>query len=133
MFGLKAAAAAALLIGAPAMAQDIASAAAPAISEGGQKIVRDHMARRNADMAPLLKKKRELQAEFDSMLAAGDFDEPKIAATMAEMRGVDGKIVDTVGSSLLALLKILPEADRSAFMKSLTKTPPAAAPAASAE
>jgi hypothetical protein len=115
---LKAAILAAMLVAAPAAAQQAA------MSDEGKKIVVDHMAKRGAQIEPILQKKQALQKEFDGYLTAETYDEAKLAETMAEMKVVEGQLFDAMGSTMLELLKELPEADRAAFMKSITKTPP---------
>ena len=96
------------------------------MSEEGRKIVTAYMQKRGSEIEPILQKKQALQKQFDSYLTAETYDQAKLEATMAEMRVVEGQLFDAMGSTMLALLKELPDADRAAFMKSLTKTPPKA-------
>ena len=117
---LKAIILAAMLIGAPAAAQQAT------MSDEGKKIVAEHMQKRGAEIEPILQRKQALEKQFDSYLTAETYDEAKLQATMAEMRAVEGELFDAMGSTMLALLKSLPEADRNVFMKSLTKAPPTA-------
>ena len=111
---------AAMLVGTPAAAQQAT------MSEEGRKIVTAYMQKRGSEIEPILQKKQALQKQFDSYLTAETYDQAKLEATMAEMRVVEGQLFDAMGSTMLALLKELPDADRAAFMKSLTKTPPKA-------
>lgn len=124
MRSLKAVILAALLAGAPAAAQQTA------MSDEGKKIVAEHMQKRGSEIEPILQKKAALQKQFDSYLTAETYDEAKLKATMAEMRVVEGELFDAMGTTMLALLESLPEADRAVFMESLTKTPPKAGAAA---
>ncbi|HEY0625612.1 MAG TPA: hypothetical protein VGD10_02655 [Allosphingosinicella sp.] len=115
---LKAVVLAGLMIGSPAAAQ---------VSEASQKIIREHFEQRKAEMGPLIARKRELEAARDALLTPATYDEEKLAATIAGLKEVEGQIFDKVNGSTLTLLKSLPEEDRSAFMKTLSKAPPKAA------
>ena len=117
---LKSLLAASLLVAAPALAQS----GDAALSDGGKKIVLDHMKQRGEQIEPLLQKKRALQGEFDALLTPATYDEAKLAGVMKEMQAVEAQIFDAMGGTMLTILKALPEADRAAFMKSLVKTPP---------
>ena len=121
---LKAIILAAVLMGSPAAAQQAT------MSDEGKKIVAEQMQKRNSVIEPILQRKQALEKQFDSYLTAETYDEAKLQATMAEMRAVEGELFDAMGSTMLALLKSLPEADRNVFMKPLTKAPPAAGNAA---
>jgi uncharacterized membrane protein len=127
MLKLKAFVIAGLLFGTPALAQQSAPAQNAGLSEGGKKIVQDYMVKRSSDIEPLLQKKRQLQTQFDALLTADTYDEAKLASTMVDMRDVEGRLFDAMGSTMLALLKALPENDRAIFMKSLSKKPTAVA------
>ncbi|HEV2078430.1 MAG TPA: hypothetical protein VGR19_00825 [Allosphingosinicella sp.] len=128
MLKMKALIAASLLLGTPALAQQGVPAGA---SESGKRIVQENFKKRDATLAPLMVRKRELQRQFDALLTPQGYDEQKLAATMAEMRKVEGEIVETSGTSLLALLKELPAEDRSRFLTSLKRGPaPRRAPGA---
>ena len=122
MFKLKALIAAGLLLGTPALAQQAAPAGA---SASAKRMVQDNFRQRDAALVPLMARKRDLQKQFDALLTPQGYDEKKLAATMAELRKVEGQIVETSGASLLALLKELPAADRSLFLKSLKRGPDA--------
>ena len=111
-----------LLVGAPAAAQTGGT-----VSEAGKKIVTEHFSKRSAEIEPLLQRKRALQAQFDALLTPAKYDEAALQAKMGEMKVVEGQIFDAMGATMLSLLKALPANDRAIFMKSLTKTPPAAA------
>jgi len=115
------------------LAAPVAAAAqnAGGLSEASQQVVKESFAKRSAELAPLIAKKRELQRQFDSLLTPASYDAEKLASTMSEMRAVEGEIVEKMGTSLLALLKSLPENDRAIFLKSLSKTPPTASAAVS--
>ena len=117
MRSLKAMILAAMLAGAPAAAQQAT------MSEEGKKIVAEHMQKRGAEIEPILQRKQALEKQFDSYLTAETYDEAKLQATMTEMRAVEGQLFDAMGSTMLALLKSLPEADRAVFMRSLSKAP----------
>lgn len=119
MFKMKALIAASLLLGTPALAQQAPAGA----SEAAKRIVQENFKKRDATLAPLMARKRELQRLFDALLTPQGYDEQKLAATMAEMRRVEGEIVETSGTSLLALLKELPADDRSRFLLSLKRGP----------
>ena len=112
--------AASLLLGTPALAQQAAPAGA---SESAKRIVQENFKQRDSTLAPLMARKRELQRQFDALLTPQGYDEKKLASTMAEMRKVEGQIVETSGAALLALLKELPAEDRSLFLKTLKRTP----------
>ena len=117
MRSLKAIILAAMLAGTPAAAQQAV------MSEEGRKIVAEHMQKRSSEIEPILQKKQALENQFDSYLTAETYDEARLRATMAEMRAVEGQLCDAMGSTMLALLKSLPEADRAVFMRSLSKAP----------
>jgi len=121
MLKLKVLAAATLLLGTPALAQQ-----GPAMSAAGKQVFKENIQKRDADLAPLIAKRRDLQKRYDALLTPETYDEEKLAAVMADMRGVEGEIVERTGASMLALLKALPDKDRSLFFKSL-KRPGAAA------
>jgi len=112
-----------LALAAPVAAQN----ASPALSAEGKQTYQTVMKSRNAEMAPLLARKRELEKQFDALLASGSFDEAKFTSVMADMQKVEGQIYEARGTALVAVLKALPEADRAIFMKSISKTPPKAA------
>jgi uncharacterized membrane protein len=128
MLKLKAFVIAGLMLGTPALSQQPAPAQNPAgLSEDGRKIIQDYMVKRSSDIEPLLQRKRQLQTQFDALLTAETYDEAKLASIMADMRDVEGRLFDAMGSTMLALLKALPENDRAIFMKSLSKRPTAVA------
>jgi len=116
-----------LLIAAPASAY--VQSANGGMAEASATIVKTQMSQRNAALAPLLARKDVLQKQFDALITPVGYDDAKLASTMAEMRAVEGQIVETMGTSLLALLKALPDADRALFMQSMTRTPPNASAA----
>ena len=122
MFKMKALIAASLLIGTPALAQQPAPAGA---SESARRMVQANFKQRDSALAPLVARKNALQKQFEALLTPQGYDEAKLAATMAEMRKVEGQIVETSGASLLALLKELPTEDRNLFLKSLKRGPEA--------
>lgn len=123
MLKLKALIVAGLMLTTPALAQDVPSG----VSDDGKQVYVESMKQRAAGLTPLLARKRELQAQFDAMLTPEAYDEEKLAATMADMRGVEAQIVEKMGASLLAMLKAFPENDRAIFLRSLSKTPTAKA------
>ena len=116
MFKMTALIAASLMLGTPALAQQ-----GPGMSDAGKQVLKENIQKRDADLAPLIAKKRDLQRRFDALLTPEGYDEAKLAATMAEMRGVEGEIVERTGNSMLALLKALPEKDRGAFFNTLKR------------
>lgn len=121
MLKMKMLIAASLLLGTPAVAQQ-----APAgLSDAAKQVLKENLQSRDAELAPLLVKRRALQEQYDALLTPEGYDEAKLAATMAEMRGLEGQIVERTGDSMLALLKALPEEDRSVFFKSLRRSAPA--------
>ena len=121
MMKITALIAAGLMLAAPAFAQK-----APAgMSDTAKQTMRENLKKRDAELAPLIAKKRELQKQFDTLLTTEGYDEEKLAATMREMRSVEGEIVERTGDSMLALLKALPERDRGAFFKTLRRSAPA--------
>jgi uncharacterized membrane protein len=120
MFKMKALIAATLLLAAPAVAQQAAPAGA---SEAAKRMVQENFKQRDAALVPLVAKRRDLQKQFEALMTPEGYDEKKLAANMAEIRKVEGQIVETSGSSLLALLKELPAADRTLFLKTLKRGP----------
>jgi uncharacterized membrane protein len=118
MFKMKALIAATLLLAAPAAAQQAAPAGA---SEAAKRMVQENFKQRDAALAPLVAKRRALQKQFDALLTPEGYDEKKLAANMAEIRKVEGQIVETTGVSMLALLKTLPDNDRTVFFRSLKR------------
>lgn len=118
--------AAGLLLAAPAAAfpQQVAP---PSLSEGGKKAIETMAVNRTTAMAPLLKRKAELQAEFDALLTTASYDAAKLRALMPQMQTVESELYQAMGGSMLTLLEELPEADRAVFMKSLTRKPSARA------
>ncbi len=119
-------AAAGLILAAPATAfpQQVAP---PSLSEGGKKAIETMAVNRTTAMAPLLKRKAELQAEFDALLTPASYDAVKLRALMPQMQTVESELYQAMGGSMLTLLEELPEADRAVFMKSLTRKPSARA------
>jgi uncharacterized membrane protein len=109
--------AASLIFGTPVLAQQAPSG----MSDSAKQLLKENISKRDADLAPLIAKKRDLQKRFDALLTPEGYDEAKLAATMAEMRGVEAEIVEGNGASMLALIKALPEKDRSAFFNSLKR------------
>lgn len=119
---MKALIAASLLIaGSPALAQETSSG----LSDAAKEVLQENLKARDAELAPLIAKRRELQQQFDALLTPEGYDEDKLAATMAAMRSVEGEIVEKTGVSMLALIKALPENDRAAFFKTLKRPGPA--------
>jgi uncharacterized membrane protein len=112
--------AAALMLGTPALAQQ-----APGLSDAAKTLLKENLEKRDADLAPLIAKRRDLQKQYDALLTPEGYDEEKLAAKMSEMRGLEGEIVEKTGVSMLALLKALPEDDRAVFFKSLRRSAPA--------
>lgn len=113
--------AAGLLLATAAPAQQAPSG----MSDTARQLLQDNLAKRDSDLAPLVARKRDLQKQFDALLTTEGYDEEKLASTMAEMRSVEGAIVERTGESMLALLKTLPEEDRGAFFKTLRRSAPA--------
>jgi uncharacterized membrane protein len=116
--------AAGLMLATSASAQQVPAG----MSDSAGQVLKESMQKRDADLAPLIARKRDLQKRFEALLTPEGYDEAKLAAVMAEMRAVEGEIVERTGNSMLALLKALPEKDRGAFFKSLRRTAPAARP-----
>lgn len=118
---------AALLICAPAAAQDVARPAAPAaagaLSPEGQRLLDAYIAERDAKLSPLARQKRELDAKMAVLLTPEGYDEAQLAATTAQIHAIEEQVFEARTNGLLTLLKQLPEADRSAFLKSLRKDP----------
>ena len=98
------------------------------MSDAGKQVLKQNLQTRDSDLAPLIARKRDLQQRFDALLTPEGYDEAKLASVMAEMRAVEGEIVERTGNSMLALLKALPEKDRGAFFKTLKRSGPAARP-----
>ena len=109
--------AAALIFATPVLAQQPSAG----MSDAAKQVLKENISKRDADLAPLIAKKRDLQKQFDALLTPEGYDEAKLAATMDQMRGVEGEIVERTGASMLALLKALPEADRGAFFSTLKR------------
>lgn len=110
-----------LMIGTPVLAQDRGAG----LSDAAKQTLQKNLTERDAELAPLVAKRRELQQQFDALLTPQGYDEDKLAATMAAMRSVEGEIVEKTGTSMLALIKALPEDDRAAFFKTLKRPGPA--------
>lgn len=110
-----------LMLGAPAFAQESSAGA----SNAGKQMVQESFKKRDAELAPLSEKRSALQKQFNVLMTAEGYDEEKLAATMAEMRLVEGEIVEKTGASLLSLLKALSPEDRSLFLKALKQPAPA--------
>jgi hypothetical protein len=112
------------LLAGPAFAQSATGTYKPFMSDGGKQIVQQYMTKRNADIAPLLRKKSELQARMSALLTPQTYNDAKLAQVMAEMGAVEAQLFSIMSSSMLAILKVLPDYDREAFMQSISKTPP---------
>lgn len=98
---------------------------APAgMSDSAKQLLKANLEQRDSDLEPLIARKRDLQMQFDSLLTPEGYDAEKLEAIMAQMRSVEGAIVERTGQSMLALLKALPEEDRGAFFKTLRKPAP---------
>jgi uncharacterized membrane protein len=123
MLKMKALIAASLLLGTPALAQQ-----APAMSDAGRQVFKENIQKRDTELAPLIAKRRELQKRYDALLTPEGYDEEKLAWVMAEMRGLEGEIVERTGVSMLALLKALPDGDRTVFFRSLKRPGQASRP-----
>jgi len=106
-----------MMLASPALAQQTSSG----MSDSAKQILKENLQKRDADLAPLIAQKRDLQKRFDALLTPSGYDETKLAATMTEMRAVEAQIVGRTGESMLALLKTLPEKDRNAFFNSLKR------------
>lgn len=120
MFKMKTLLVAGLMLAAPMAAP---AQTAPALSDGGKAAFQQVMTARQATLAPLVQRKAELQQQFEALVDPDAYDHDKLAAVMAEMRSVEGQIVETMGTSLLSLLEKLPEADRNLFLASMKKGP----------
>jgi uncharacterized membrane protein len=123
MLKMTALLAASLMLATPALSQQ---APAAGMSDSAKLVLKENIQKRDADLAPLIAKKRDLQKKFDALLTPESYDEAQLAATMAEMRAVEGEIVERTGNSMLALLKALPEEDRGAFFNTLKRPGPQA-------
>jgi uncharacterized membrane protein len=115
---------ASLMIGAPALAQEPATG----VSDAGKQTIQQSFKQRDADLAPLRQKREALQKQFNALTTPEGYDEEKLAAVMAEMRTVEGEIVERTGATLLSLLKTLPAEDRNAFLATLKQPAPVPAP-----
>lgn len=125
MLKMKMLIAAALLLGTPAMAQQ-----APGLSDTAKTILKENLQKRDTELAPLIAKRREIQKQYEALLTPENYNEAKLAAAMADMRALEGEIVEKTGVSMLALLKALPDNDRATFFKSLRRSAPPARPQA---
>ncbi|MBA3677156.1 MAG: hypothetical protein H0W74_07095 [Sphingosinicella sp.] len=130
---MKAIMMAALLLAAPVAG--LAQSAAPrnnaegssGLSAAGATLFRDYQAEQRVALGPLMKQRGELQAQFDALMSPRAYDDSKLAATMAALRQVEGQIVERQGNALLALLRAMTPADRTAFLAAMSKSPPNAA------
>jgi uncharacterized membrane protein len=119
---VKAIAVAALLASTPAV---LTAQTEAGVSEAGAALYRDYQASQRADLLPLFKRRSELQAQFDGLMKPEGYDGAKLEATMTEMRQIEGQIVEKQGTGLLALLRAMSDEDRTKFLQSMSKAPPA--------
>ena len=120
-----------LMLAAPAaLAQDTSTAPAAeqssGLSEAGATLYRDYQASQRAELTPLLKRRAELQAQFDSLMKPNAYDDAKLTAAMTELRNVEGQIVEKQGNALLSLLRAMSAPDRAEFLGAMSRAPNAA-------
>ncbi len=115
--------AAGLMLASPAVAT--AQGVAPVLSAQGTQQREENLTKRRADLAPLIAKRQALKKQYGALMTPAGYDEAQLAATMTEMRQIEGQIVETQQNSVLALLKGFSAEDRNAYL-SVGRRAPAA-------
>jgi len=130
---------AALAVPAPsaaAVAPSAPPAAAPAgqrvvkLSPQGSEVVKQWSTQGDPGLQMLVQQQRELRTQMLALIGAPKIDVAKLEALMKKQEGLQSDIRQRSDARLLALVKALPEADRSLFLKSLQRpvVPPPVVP-----
>jgi uncharacterized membrane protein len=103
-----------------------AAAESTGLSEAGATLYRDYQATQKAELTPLLKRRAELQGQFDALMKPDSYDDARLTAAMTELRNVEGQIVEKQGNALLNLLRSFSAPDRAQFLGAMSRAPGAA-------
>ncbi|WP_157219783.1 periplasmic heavy metal sensor [Flavisphingomonas formosensis] len=114
---------------APRVAAPGAAAAAPnrrsiSLSPQGTEVVKQWAAQKDPELTMLIQQQRALGSQMQMVIGAPKIDLAKLEELMKKQEGLQSDIRQRRDARLLALVKALPEADRSIFLKGLQPPPP---------
>lgn len=128
----------------------VAPAAAPAPAAGrrsiklspqGTEVVKQWAAQKDPGLQMLVQQQRDIRSQMETLVNAPKIDVARLEDLMKKQEGLQSDIRQRTDARMLALVKALPEADRSIFLKGIlpqraaaaavapTAPPSAAAPA----
>jgi uncharacterized membrane protein len=126
----------------------VATAPAPAagrrsikLSPQGTGVVKQWAAQKDPGLQMLVQQQRDIRSQMETLVNAPKIDVARLEDLMKKQESLQSDIRQRTDARMLALVKALPEADRSIFLKGIlpqraaaaaiapTAPPPAAAPA----
>lgn len=89
------------------------------LSPQGTEIVKQWAAEKDPELAMLVQQQRALSSQMQMLIGASKIDVVKLEALLKQQEGLQSAMRQRRDARLLALVKALPEADRSLFLKGL--------------